>query len=90
MMPVYVLFVVIKVLILRLLTETRNIQIINHVIVHVMLVRVVIVQSLLPVTGTEDVRTTGLLGLINNIRINIHHVIVIINPQIVMNLVEVR
>ena len=90
MMLVYGLFVVIKVLILRLLTETRNIQIINHMIVHVMLVRVTIVRTLLPVTGTEDVRTADLLDMINTIRINMHHVIVIINPRIVMNLVEVQ
>ena len=85
MMLVYDIFVVIKVLILRLLTETRNIRIINHMIVHIILVRITRVQSLLPVTGTEGAQTAGLLDLINSIHINMHHVIVIINPRIIMN-----
>ena len=89
MMLVYDLFVVIKVLIL-LLTETRNIRIIYHVIVHVILVCVTIVRNPLPVTGTEDVWMADLLDLINSIHTNIHHVIVIINPRIAMNLEGVQ
>ena len=74
------LFAVVKILILRLLTET-NIRIISHVIFLIMLVRVTIVRNLLPITGTEDVRTEDLLDLINSIHINIHLVTVTKSPD---------